>query len=121
MRRTLRAVATGQAAAGAALLLRPSAVAERMAPHDAPPDWVLRLLGARLAVQAAAEFLRPTPRTAAAGAAVEGAHALTMVPLVFTKYGRAASASAAASGLAALLLWRGRATPRDGALATLSG
>lgn len=108
------AVAALQLATGAALVARPAAVWRRVAgPGDARRATdVVRLLGGRMAVQGAVELLRPAPRVAAAGAAVDGTHALSMLLLaaVSGRYRRAALASAGLAGGTAVL-----------ALATLRG
>jgi hypothetical protein len=104
----LRAVATSQLAVGAALTARPDA-AYRLAAGPVEPGRaaaVVRLLGARMLLQAIAQTARPTPTVLAGGAAVDAAHAASMVALarVDARYRRPARVSAAlAGGFAAAL------------------
>ena len=102
-------LSTAQAAAGAALLLRPAGVA-RLASGGGrtAPGVVVRVLGARTLAQAlvlaAAERRRRDVRPVlVAGAVVDALHAASMVVTAFWKrdYRRSALASAGAAGLSA--------------------
>jgi hypothetical protein len=94
--------------AGLVLLARPEPALRRLAP-EFPRErrWVVRVLGARLAVQHAAVLARPRQPVLRAAAGVDLLHAATMAPLVRSRrYGRAARVSgavAAAYGIWALL------------------
>jgi hypothetical protein len=79
-RRATRAGACAAGAWGLLLLTRPDDVAARLTPRDArPPRWAVRLLGARVAGQAAATLLLPVRDTVLAGAAVDALHAVSML------------------------------------------
>jgi hypothetical protein len=83
-RTTLRAIAAAQAAGAAVLALAPEQ-ALRLCGEDrrnAPPAWIVRLLGARQLIQAAVQFAEPTPHVASLGAAADAAHAVSMIPVV---------------------------------------
>jgi hypothetical protein len=54
-------------------------------PSEARAATVIRILGARQLLQAFATGLRPTSSVLAAGAAVDGVHATTMVALALRK------------------------------------
>jgi hypothetical protein len=60
-----------------------------------PPAWIVRLLGIRYLMQAAAEFARPTRTVWRASSAIDDLHAATMVAAAFTwpSYRRLALAS----------------------------
>ncbi|HEY2272804.1 MAG TPA: hypothetical protein VGH30_08515 [Jatrophihabitantaceae bacterium] len=114
----LRAIAGAQAAVGTALAARPDA-ATRMAgikSPDAPPAWLVRVLGVRMAAQAGLELLAPSTDVALLGAGVDVTHAASMfaVAAVSRRYRRGAVVSGAiASGFAlALLAARGGVAAR---------
>jgi hypothetical protein len=106
-RRTVTRLLAGLgAASGAALLVRPQQVVDRLCP-ELPHDrvWLARLLGLRLLVQHGAVLLEPHPVLVRAGSALDLLHAASMVPFAGTaRYGRAARISgtlaAAYAGLA---------------------
>lgn len=83
-RTTLRVIAVVQVAGAAVLAFAPEQ-ALRLCGRDsrnAPPAWLVRVLGARQLVQAAVQLAEPTPRVAFLGAAADAAHAASMVPVV---------------------------------------
>jgi len=94
-------IAAGHAVLGAVLLLRPRTAARRAggAHRPVPPAWLVRLLGARSVVQAAATALAPGAPVLIAGAAVDATHALSMLPVVIAspRYRRVAAVSSAAA------------------------
>ncbi len=95
-----RLLAALGAASGAALLIRPQRVVDRLSP-ELPRDRVFlaRVLGARLLLQHGAVLLEPHPVLVRAGSAADLLHAATMVPFAASaRYGRAARLS---GGLAA--------------------
>lgn len=107
-RATLRGIAVAQACIAAVLAGRPDD-ANRLAgqdPRDAPPTWIVRLLGLRQLGQAAFQFVKPTPAIAYTAAAVDASHAASMVWVAArsTRYRRAAvlSGGLAAASAAAL-------------------
>jgi hypothetical protein len=99
----LRGLAATGVAWGGLLLVRPRLVAKVLAPEfPADRDWIARVLGARLVVQDTALFLAPTRSAAVAGAAVDGVHALSMLPwLGSARYRRAAAISGAVAAVGA--------------------
>lgn len=105
---TLRNVGCVQAATGLALVLAPGpATRAACGGGAAPPNWIVRLLGARMSAQGVAIASRPGPLIALAGATADGAHAASMllVPRWVPRYRRVAVFSAAlASGFAAALV-----------------
>jgi hypothetical protein len=83
-RSTFRAIAAAQAAGAAVLAFTPEQ-ALRLCGDDrrnAPPAWIVRLLGARQLVQAAVQFAEPTPRVAFLGALADATHAASMLPVI---------------------------------------
>jgi hypothetical protein len=65
---------------GAALLARPRAVSTAVSRTGArPADWIVRLLGARMAGQAVLTLARPTTAVAALGVGTDVSHAASMV------------------------------------------
>ncbi len=109
----LLAVASGLL--GAVLVLRPHDVGRVVTARggSVPAAWLVRLLGGRMAVQAAAELWRPDRGLLLAGAATDAAHAASMVPvaLAIPRFRRAAvtsGAAAAANAAAAAVLVRHR-------------
>jgi hypothetical protein len=78
-----RSLEAARAVYGAGLLLAPSSVLDALArsPLDRPAVRVARVLGARHLLQAAVLATHPGPRWRLAGAAVDGAHAASMLAL----------------------------------------
>jgi hypothetical protein len=105
--REVRIVAVGTGSLGALLIARPEAVARACsgAPNAVPRAWIVRLLGARMLLQALVEAARPEQRILAGGIATDAAHGASMVALAAAsrRYRRPASISAAAAGLSAVL------------------
>ncbi|MDT0263696.1 hypothetical protein [Jatrophihabitans lederbergiae] len=105
-----RTLAAAQCGAGTVLLTRPRSVASAVSGQGAQPAaWLVQLLGARLLIQGVVLLLRPSRRTALAGAAVDAAHCLSMLAAaeVSRPHRRAAlisAVAAAASALAAVRL-----------------
>lgn len=105
-----RTLAAAQCGAGAVLLTRPQMTARAVSGRGAQPTaWLVQLLGARLLIQGLVLLLRPSRRTALAGAAVDAAHCLSMLAAaqVSRPHRRAAlisAVAAAASALAAVRL-----------------
>ena len=103
-----RFVGAVHALIGLVLLIAPRRVATLAGgPGGAPPNWVIRLLGVRMAGQAGFELSRPTPEVLAASAGVDGVHAASMLPvLLSSRYRRAAllSAGVAVASAAGLTL-----------------
>ena len=101
----LRGLAATGIAWGGLLLARPRLVAGALSPeYPADKDWVVRLLGARLVVQDTALFAAPTRGGAVAAAAVDGVHALSMLPwLGNRRYRRAAAVSGAVAAGGAVM------------------
>lgn len=105
----IRAIAGAQAAVGAALAARPD-VATRMAGierRDAPPAWLVRVLGVRMTAQAGLELLAPSGEVALLGAGVDVTHAASMfaIGVASRRYRRGALVSGAiATGFALALL-----------------
>jgi hypothetical protein len=78
-----RSLEAARAVYGAGLLLAPSPVLDALARSslDRPAVRVARVLGARHLLQAAVLATHPGPRWRLAGAAVDGAHAASMLAL----------------------------------------
>lgn len=87
---------------GAALVLAPGPVLRHVhgVGEGGPGVAVLRVLGARHLLQAAAVTVRPTPRMLLLGAAVDLSHCLSAVPLALAG-GRYARAGAVETTVAA--------------------
>lgn len=100
--RVAAALAVTDCLAGTALLGRPGLIGRALAGAggSAPPRWAARLLGGRLLVQGAANLARPGPGASRVSAAVEGAHAgsMLLVAAASDRYRRAAALSAVAAG-----------------------
>ena len=77
-RTTIRALGVASGCYGLMLVAAPRAVAGLVGGAP-PPPIVTRVLGVRQLGQGAALLLRPLASTAAASAAVDGLHAMTMV------------------------------------------
>jgi hypothetical protein len=108
-----RGAAVERAILGLTTLNKPDAVSRRIAPGSSmPPTWLARLLGARLLAQAVVQFARPRRNSALAGAAIDAAHASSMIPVaaLLPAYRRIALASAleAVSAAAVSILVAGR-------------
>lgn len=114
--RPTRALGAGHALLGTGLLIWPvrSAALVARSRHAVPPPWMIRSLGARLLLQAAAEVVRPRPGVLSAGAGIDSLHAASMVPVLFGN--RYRSTAAVSAGLAAasagLSVWIARAGRR---------
>jgi hypothetical protein len=100
----LRALAATGIAWGGALLAKPRLIAGALCPeYPENRDWVVRVLGARLVLQDAALFARPTRGAGLAAAAVDGLHALSMLPWLGRQpYRRAAAISGATAAVGAV-------------------
>lgn len=97
-----RAVAVVPGAVGVVLLTRPHEVGEAVSDGTTrPPDWIVRLLGARMAGQAALTLVRPTTTITALGTGTDFTHAASMVWAArrMPRHRRAALASAALATL----------------------
>jgi hypothetical protein len=109
--RLLAGVHLGQAAV---LLAQPPAALRGLAGNQGiPPAWIVRGLGIRTLVQAAAEAIRPRPDVLRVGIVVDLLHAASMLAAawIWPRYRRAAVASAGAavaSAAAGALLIRQR-------------
>ncbi|WBB71365.1 hypothetical protein O7602_16515 [Micromonospora sp. WMMD1128] len=80
--RALRGAAvTGRFAWGALLLLAPGTLLRPVGPATTAATTTLRVLGARHLAQTAVVLRWPAPGVLAAGAAVDGVHALTALAL----------------------------------------
>lgn len=91
---------------GVALLARPDAVTGLIAGGETrPPAWLVRVLGGRLLAQGLLECTRPCRGVVLAGAAVDAAHATSMVTaaVLLPAYRRTAVASAAEAMVSAAL------------------
>jgi hypothetical protein len=90
---------------GAALLVRPDAVAAAVAGRPTPPSWLVRVLGARQVVQQLVVLVRPTPVVVNAASAVDLTHAASMLAalVVAPRYRRAELVSAAVATASAVL------------------
>jgi hypothetical protein len=89
---------------GALLLARPRQLALALAPeYPADRDPVIRVLGARVVVQAVAVLVRPSSGVLTAAAAVEAVHAASMgaVAAASPRYRRAALISGAVAAVSA--------------------
>ena len=97
-----RAAAVVPGALGVALLARPQQVGEAVSDRSGrPADWIVRLLGARMAAQAAVTLVRPTTAVTALGTGTDLTHAASMVWVArrLPRYRRAALTSAAVATL----------------------
>lgn len=103
-RAAARLLAAAGVSWGALLLARPRLVTGLLAP-EFPRDreWVVRVLGARQIVQDGALFARPTSSMTTVAAAIDGVHALSMLPLLGSaRYRRAAAISGAVAAFGAV-------------------
>jgi hypothetical protein len=93
-----------QVALGTTLLIAPRPTTRRVVGGALPPEWTLRLLAARTLTQGVVEIVSPHRRTFQAGAAVDGAHAMTMLAAarIWPTYRRAALLSAATATISAV-------------------
>lgn len=108
-RTAIRRVAGGQAITGGTLLLRPDLASASPCRSDrrSVPRWLVRLLGARILIQALVELAAPTPTVIRGGALVDVLHAASMLAIAArsSAYRPTALRSAAiASGSAAMLV-----------------
>jgi hypothetical protein len=103
---TVRPAAVALAAAGTALLVAPRQVVRWAAPGEPePPLAVVRVLGGRLVAQQLLVAARPTRRRVLAWAAVDAAHAASMVPAaaLWPRHRRLATVSGIAGTASALV------------------
>jgi len=97
-----RAGALAQAATGTVLLTRPEALVALVSGTGAhPANWIVRVLGARMAAQGCVVAARPGRVLLLGGAAVDAVHAASMalVARAEPRYRRPAIASALAATL----------------------
>ncbi len=102
---SVRSIGVVTAAVGIMAASRPVLVGRWAAGGNSPPDaGIVRLLGARYLVQAAAELSIPTRAVLRAACVVDGLHAASMIgaAAAFPAYRRAALCSAAIAGTSAL-------------------
>jgi hypothetical protein len=102
---TTRLLAVLGLTAGSALLIRPGTVTAAVAPTF-PRErlWIVRVLGARLVVQHALVLAAPEPAVVRVAAAVDGLHAVSMLPvLAFPRYRRFAVVTGALAAAYAVL------------------
>lgn len=111
----------GEAALGTVLAVRPEEVARTAAGpgSPAPPAWVVRVLGLRMAAQGMVEAAAGKRGDAArwvrlAGAAVDGTHAASMVAMAAWKPAYRRSALLSAGVAAAFAAIGVRAAPEPG-------
>jgi hypothetical protein len=110
--RLLARVHLGQAVV---LLAQPPGVLRRITgDYGVPPAWIVRVLGARILIQAVAEAVSPSRNILRVGLVVDLTHAASMLAAaqVWPRYRRAALASAGGAGasiVAGALLVRARA------------
>ena len=107
-------LAGAHTAQAAILFAQPPSVLRRAAgDQDLPPPWIMRVLGARVLVQATAEMLSPRPTTLRISAFVDltQAASMLMAAKAWPRYRRAAlvsAASASSSAVAATAVARQR-------------
>jgi hypothetical protein len=102
----LRGSAIQRCLTGALLLCDPQTPTGVIAGHQArPPSWLVRLLGSRLLAQGALEYAYPGRTVALGGAAVDTAHAASMIAMAVLRpaYRRSALASAIEASVSAAL------------------
>ena len=100
----IRAVSAGRLALAIGLLVRPRRCASLVSfGGRCPAGWLIRLLGARMLLQAGLELFRGSRRTLRLGAAVDALHAASMLAAAvrWPGYRRVALASAAVAGASA--------------------
>jgi hypothetical protein len=105
-RTATRALAATLGLAHLSLVVAPDRVVQAVAPAPArPPRWLVRLLGARVALQQSVVLAVPTRRLVLLGVAVDGLHAASMVAaaLHWPAQRRAATVSAAVTTATAAL------------------
>ena len=102
---------------GAALLVRPEAVATAVAGRPTPPSWLVRVLGGRQLVQSLVVLARPTPAVTNTASAVDLTHAASMLAalVLAPRYRRAELVSAAVAAAAAVLTRSAVRAPTAGA------
>jgi hypothetical protein len=103
-RRWARLLAGAHLAQSFVLLAQPPSVLRSITGGGVPPAWIVRVLGARLLVQAAPEAISPSRNMLRLGVLVDLAHAVSMLAAaqVWPRYRRAALASAGSAGVSAL-------------------
>ena len=102
----VRASSLERCLSGAVLLGVPDAVTGLIVgDQPGPPAWLVRVLGGRLLTQGVLEYTRPRRAVVLAGAAVDTAHAASMIAAVvlLPAYRRTATASAVEAALSAVL------------------
>ena len=101
----VRALASERCLSGAVLLTRPGAVGRMIAAGEPAPEWLVRLLGARMLAQGIIVLIRPTRPVVLAGIVVDATHAVSMIgaAALGPNYRRSAAASAAEATLSAAL------------------
>jgi hypothetical protein len=113
-RQWAQVLAGGHLGQAALLLAQPPGALRRIAgDHGVPPAWIVRGLGARLLVQAAAESTAASQNVLRLGVVVDLTHAASMLVAarIWPRYRRASltsAGSAGASALAGALIVRGR-------------
>ena len=107
-RPAIRLISGGQAVIGVGLAARPDAATALLGIRDrhAPPAWLVRVLGARMVVQAGVQLVRPTPAIAWTGVTVDATHAASMVAVaaLSRRYRRGALASGAMAAASSLIV-----------------
>jgi hypothetical protein len=102
----VRAAAVERCLSGALLLVVPDTITGLVAgDQPRPPGWLVRLLGGRLLAQGLLEYVWPRPAVVLTGAAVDTAHAASMIAAaaLLPAYRRTAAASAAEAMMSAAL------------------
>jgi hypothetical protein len=101
-RQALRVLALAQSVIGVVLALQPYRVVAVVGlADDPPPTFILRVLGVRQVAQGAAQLRSPTPAAGLVGAAIDGSHALSLVPVIaFDRRHRRAAVISASFALA---------------------
>lgn len=100
--RLLAGIHVGQAVV---LLAQPPGALRSLAGEGGvPPAWIMRVLGARLLLQAAPEAMAPSRSLLRLGVLVDLVHAVSMIAAarIWPRYGRATLASAGSAGASAL-------------------
>jgi hypothetical protein len=100
----VRLLAVERCGVGAALLGRPNAVSLLVSADESlSPAWLVRILGTRMLAQGLLVLVSPRRRLVLAGAAIDLAHAASMIVamVLLPAQRRAATASAAEASLAA--------------------
>ncbi|GAB2461170.1 hypothetical protein [Jatrophihabitans fulvus] len=99
-----RALGVANLIAGAVMAARPQAVAHAAGrPGARPHPGIVRVLGLRQLAQGAVTLVSPSADVLWLGAAVDSAHAASMLPFAVTRFRRAALLSAAIAASSALI------------------